>query len=236
MIDIQNGNLPRCLSLKRVALFASKRSIEASRSYVDRTGYFTDFWRKGYAQRQEQTFWCWIAVAASVGSYYAQRPYRYLQEPIYSGARQLNPGSCVAPYNHFPGGDNCNKEGMPDKSLEVIGALEKAIEGKADASLCAGELFNSRPFVVAVFFSKEIPALGNTEGHAVVISAGFNMKESQPQSHPVWEVCNPWDNTRSLENYETFPLYYYGDPKARWAQTCFTKQPTKQPTIHGARK
>ncbi|MCC8374408.1 MULTISPECIES: hypothetical protein [Photorhabdus] len=209
MIDIQNGNLPRCLSLKRVALFASKRSIEA-----DKQPYVTDFWRKGYAQR----------------------PYRYLQEPIYSEVRQLNPGSCVAPYNHFPGGDNCNKEGMPDKSLGAIGALEKAIEGKANASLCIGELFNSRPFVVAVFFSKKVPALGDTGGHVVVISAGFNMKESQPPSHPVWEVCNPWDNTRSLENYEIFPLYYYGDPKARWAQTCFTKQPTKPPTIHEARK
>ncbi|NHB96967.1 hypothetical protein C5470_11310 [Photorhabdus stackebrandtii] len=232
MTDIQNGNLPRCLSLKRVALSASKRSIEA-----DKQPYVTDFWRKGYAQRQEQTFWCWIAVAASVGSYYARRPYRYLQEPIYSGARQLNPGSCVAPYNHFPGGDNCNKEGMPNTSLEVIGALKEEIKGKADFNRCAQELANNSPFVVAVIFSKKIPALGDTGGHAVVISGGFDLvPQSSTNPYPVWEVCNPWDNTKTLENAHIFPLYYYGDSEADWRQTCFTKQPTKQPTIHEARK
>ncbi|CDH01661.1 hypothetical protein [Xenorhabdus bovienii] len=223
MTDIQNSNLPRCLSLKKVALSASKRSIETNSLYSDgKTGYLTDFWSKGYMQRQEQTYWCWIAVAASIGSYYAQKPNYYRQAPIYEKAKNITPpGACVAPYLHFPNNDKCNQEGMPDRSLAMIGAFEKAIKGKGYVPFIITELLNNRPLVVAVFFSHEIASLGDTKGHAVVISAVFNEKPF----HSVWEVCNPWDKTRTLENFKTFPLYYYGDPTAKWEQTCFTKKP-----------
>ncbi|OTA15744.1 hypothetical protein Xvie_02598 [Xenorhabdus vietnamensis] len=223
MTDIQNSNLPRCLSLKKVALSASKRSIETNILYSDgKTGYLTDFWSKGYSQIQEQTYWCWVAVAAGIGSYYAQKPYYYRQTPIYEKAKNITPpGACVAPYRSFPNGSKCNETGMPDKSLASIGALAKKIDGKADGPSILTELLENRPLVIAVFFSHEIASLGNAKGHAVVISAAFN----QNQLYPVWEVCNPWDNTRTLENFATFPSYYYGDPGAYWRETYFTKKP-----------
>ncbi|MCT8344139.1 hypothetical protein LG003_15145 [Photorhabdus kleinii] len=221
MTDIQNGNLPRCLSLKKVALSASKRSIETNILYSDgKTGYLTDFWSKGYSQIQEQTYWCWVAVAASIGSYYAQTPYSHRQASIYEKSNNITPGTCVAPYRTLPK-NNCNKEGDPDNSLAVIGALGQKILGKGYVPALMTELLNDKPFVIAVYFSHPIAKLGNAKGHAVVISSVFNEKPY----HGVWEVCDPWSNTRTLENFDTFPSYYYGDPMARWAETYFTKKP-----------
>ncbi|WP_073533169.1 papain-like cysteine protease family protein [Serratia marcescens] len=213
------NSLPQCLSFTKVDVKTTNSNIHSSQLYGNSSGYFTDLVKNGYGQIQEQSHWCWVACAASIGSYYKEKDFGYRQETIYEMAKDLPLGTCNCPPRTYPNEDTCcNGTGWPSKALGAINAFAKEISGRAPDSSMLTELLQNRPMVMGVRFSYGHDVDGAL-GHAIVLSDAYNEGGGS-----FWKIFDPMFGIQ-IVNYSSFPVGYRGDPLAYWWFTDFTQMP-----------
>jgi hypothetical protein len=150
-------------------------------------------------QHQEQTEWCWAAVAASVADF-NKDPAGWTQCRIANAV--LGSGGCCT------SGGTCNKTAELARSLEVTGHLRAPEVGTLDPSTVGTEMLNENPIGAHVVFPGGI-------GHFVLIT-GF--LDAEPPR--LW-VQDSEVNERSDYEFGEFAQRYRGN--ARWDHSYFTK-------------
>ncbi|PHM49183.1 hypothetical protein [Xenorhabdus miraniensis] len=212
-------SLPQCLSFTKVDVKTAPANIHSSQLDSGDVNYGTGLVKNGYGQLQEQTHWCWVACAASVGSYYMGEAFALRQEAIYEMAKDLPLNTCNDPPRSYPESDErCNGTGWPSKALSVINIFSKEISGQASNIDMSVELIDGRPIVFGVRFSYGHQVDG-AYGHAIVLSDGFNTGEKH-----YWQLFDPMYGVQVV-NLSDFPAGYRGDPLAYWWFTDYTKKP-----------
>ena len=218
MNNVPAKDLPQCLSFRKIEIKTDPPGNISSQLYGNSSGYFTDLVKNGYGQMQEQSHWCWVACAASVGSYYMNKEFGRRQEAIYETAKDLPSGACNCPPRSYSNEDTrCNGTGWPNKALGVINAFSREVSGRASSSDMLLEMLENRPIVMGVKFSYGHDVDG-AFGHAVVISDAYNEGNSS-----FWRIFDPIFSIQIVD-FTSFPTGYRGDPLAYWWFTDFTRR------------
>jgi hypothetical protein len=150
---------------------------------------------------QEQTQWCWAAVAASVSKLYDAKPVSQLQ--VASG--QLERNDCTK-------GNRCNRDGYLMAALKLVGHLREwdALTPATQEQVYT-EVDKQRPLCARLLWSYGV-------GHFVII-VGYAQKD-QSNSRAGLAIADPFWGLSDID-HEDFPtLYAYG---ATWTDTYFTK-------------
>lgn len=217
--------LPQCLTLKEISLNAHQQKIELKINILKNDQNVIRTGAADYGLPQQQTHWCWIAVATLVGDFYKNKKSHFSQSWLYERIKKLKSYSCDENYRTLPQGDKCNKDGDPWDSLGNLGYFA----GMGMDSLrpgimsCVAELKAKRPLVIGVKFSNGIKELDGATAHAMVICGENKSNKGRWR----WEIYDPWYGTQKYFDVETFPKGLYGDARAKWWFTCFTKDRAK---------
>lgn len=211
--------LPRSLSLQHLTLSAAKDENDYGNSQGYYTGYDlgSNYLRSpnSYFENQQQSLWCWIAVASTLGNYYAGG-YRYSQAYLYNYMMRT---SCnVPPHTQAPG-STCNRSGDASLSMNRIGIYASKADGSPGIPNLLEELMNNRPFVVVLEMA--YPSTGVEYLHCVVIDAGFMYNKFS-----YWNVCDPIDGV-NMVRIDTFPQGYPSNfGGSAWYFTFLSKSPS----------
>ncbi|OZI60579.1 hypothetical protein [Bordetella genomosp. 11] len=210
--------LPKGLTLQSLALAAPKGQTAYSNSMGYYTGYDVgaDFLRlpNTYFENQNQGLWCWIAVASTLGNFYAQG-YRYSQAYLYN--RIMNTSCNVAPGTAAPY-STCNMPGDATVSMINVGIYSQTAIDSPGLTPLLGELYEGRPFVVVL--EMQVRPSGDWYLHCVVIDAAFVLN-----GYSYWNVCDPIEGV-NLVRVSVFPQGYPGRwGNSAWYLTMFSKQP-----------
>jgi hypothetical protein len=149
------------------------------------------------AQHQEQTSWCWSAVAVSVNLYYHSAS-GWTQCTLANA--ELGQSSCCT----SGGSSACNRPWYLDRALRRVGNLKSANSGSATLAAVQREIDKCRPFCLRI-------AWNGTGAHFVSVFgyAGSNLT-----------IGDPWYGL-SVQAYAVFPGGYHGG--GTWTHDYYTK-------------
>jgi hypothetical protein len=102
-------------------------------------------------QPQEMSQWCWLAVAATIGDFFAGRPRSHLQCDLAQALVPIPPGTACC---SNPTPPPCNKPGPPSIALRHVGHGQAPpfVRYLAPFPRIANEISNGNP--VAIAFSQ----------------------------------------------------------------------------------
>lgn len=148
-------------------------------------------------QHQQQTQWCWAAVAVSVNLYY-QSGSGWTQCKLANNA--LGQTTCCAD----GGSTQCNQPWYLDAALGIVGNLDSWNSGKATLTAVKTEINGCRPFCLRIGWT-------GGGGHFVAIygHSGNNLN-----------IGDPWYGN-SIQSYAVFPGGYHGG--GTWTHDYYTQ-------------
>jgi hypothetical protein len=148
-------------------------------------------------QHQQQTQWCWAAVAVSVNLYYHPGS-GWTQCKLANTA--LGQATCCV-NGATPA---CNQPWYLDKALQIVGDLASWNAGKAALAAVKSEINGCRPFCLRIGWN-------GGGGHFVAIygHSGSNIN-----------IGDPWYGN-SIQNYPSFPGTYHGG--GTWTHDYYTR-------------
>ncbi|SUA93234.1 hypothetical protein [Pandoraea pulmonicola] len=203
-IPTGDEHLPASLNIQNMPLVETKGQT----SYSNDNGYFTGYDVGGdtlklsnsYFENQQQSLWCWIAVASTLGNFYAGGT-RYTQAYLYNNIQGTN---CNPPYMQAPPYSQCNMSGNAEISMKRINIWQATEIASPGMPILLGELLNGRPFVVVL----EMDVQRNFYLHCVVIDAAFVIY-NQGYRSDYWNVCDPIEGANFV-SVSSFPASYPG--------------------------
>lgn len=157
-------------------------------------------------QSQEQTNWCWAAVASSVCAYYAARGSGALRSQCQIATQFLGLECCITPLpppsEDWPG----NKRFTLQVPLDVLGHFSPPIvRGPLDPRVIAQELERQRPVCCQIEW-------GPNDGHfAVIVGCDFEHNDVT-----VRDPAGTLSGTFPYNGANTFP-------GGRWTETYLSR-------------
>lgn len=148
-------------------------------------------------QHQQQTRWCWAAVAVAVNLYYSPAS-RWTQCSLANAA--LRQTTCCADGTSTP----CNQPWYLDKALQIVNNLALSVAGKAALGSVGSEIDGCRPLGLRIGWH-------GGGGHFVAIYGCADTSIN---------IADPWYGN-SIQNYNLFPTSYHGG--GMWTRTYYTR-------------
>jgi hypothetical protein len=160
-------------------------------------------------QRQEMSEWCWLAVAATVGDFFAGRPRSYQQCNLAQALVPIPPGTVCC---STPPAPPCNKPGPPSIALGHVGHGQTPpfVRYLAPFSRISSEITNGNPVVLAFRQTRTGVA------HVVAVSAAFVSNGKQ-----ILRVDDPARGPPGRTIDYGSPVY--NNIPISWEQTYFTQ-------------
>ena len=155
-------------------------------------------------QHQQETNWCWAAMAASVSSFYTGTDVE--QCTIVNALLENRSCDCCA------NSSACNMGGSPSAALAYTGNLQSVEVGPMAVSEAAAQMGLHRPVAVRIEWG------GASPGAHVVALTGVSVDRT------MIAIQDPWFGS-SLVSYAGFPKNYH-DLGASWTHSTLT-QPKK---------
>lgn len=146
-------------------------------------------------QHQEQSHWCWAAIAASLSVFFQGN----MGTQCAVATRALNQPCCGQPAP-------CNVPGTLEGGMEAAEVLREATETRTPFQQLEVEIENGNPIGVGIGWVQR------GGGHAVTL---YGFMESPSRIY----IADPWFG-RSLMRYPDFPALYQGG--GIWAETGYT--------------
>lgn len=151
-------------------------------------------------QKQQQTQWCWSAVATSTSLFYNPRS-GWTQCILVN--QEFNQNSCCQSGN----GSSCNKPWYLERALQRTGNLERWNAGAASFNQVQQEIDARHPLGVRIGWS-------GGGGHFVILD-GYDAGNGQNLS-----IKDPWYG-QSTYSYNAFKTGYQG--MGSWTHSYYTK-------------
>jgi ABC-type bacteriocin/lantibiotic exporter with double-glycine peptidase domain len=111
-------------------------------------------------QPQEQTEWCWAAVAASIANFYARNNQSKQCDVVNKTLRRTD--CCRDGSSDF-----CNQQVDVDTALSRVGHLQRKQPGQPDFNIVVAEMNAGRPLAVRILWS-------GGGGHVIVVYGATN--------------------------------------------------------------
>ena len=148
-------------------------------------------------QPQQQTQWCWAAVAVSVDLYYHTAS-RWTQCKLANAA--LGQTTCCANGSSL----QCNQPWYLNKALQIVANLASSNAGKASLAAVQAEVKSCRPLALRIGWD-------GGGGHFVAVYgySGNNIN-----------IADPWYGN-SIQSHALFPTAYQGG--GTWTHNYYTK-------------
>lgn len=140
-------------------------------------------------QAQQQTNWCWAAVATSVALFY--NPSSTWTQCTLVNA-ELGETTCCS----NGGSAACNKPWYLDKALQRVGQLDSWSSGAMSFANVRAEIDNSRPLGVRIGWS-------GGGGHFVVVDGYLNDASQQVAIEDPWYGASDMSYTAFSSSYQT---------------------------------
>lgn len=106
-------------------------------------------------QPQEQSEWCWAAVAASIANFYAGNNQLKQCDVVNNALRRTD---CCQDGSS----DSCNQQVDVDSGLSRVGHLQRKQSGQPDFNTVVAEMNAGRPLAVRILWSEG-------GGHAIIV-------------------------------------------------------------------
>lgn len=152
-------------------------------------------------QKQQQSEWCWAAVAVSIDKYF--NPASTLKQcQLVNSALNSNNDACKTP-------TYSNQTFEVANALQIVNRLRLSLPGALSFDQLRQEIDAGRPVCAAI-------AWDSGGGHAVIVDAYKVLPSGACQVH----VSDPL-NPSSFVDFEEFSKRYYGD--GVWKETALTR-------------
>lgn len=153
-------------------------------------------------QQREEGKWNWIAVAASISSYFNPgEPWSQCE----IAAQELGLQCCIQPR---PNG--CDESGLVADAMETAEVLDEEIAGRATFAQARAAILLQQPFGVGIVWQ-------NRARHSVSVY-GYAIYQGQGEQGAELLIGEPWPAIGdSWVPYATFPQNYLGG--GAWAET-----------------
>jgi hypothetical protein len=152
-------------------------------------------------QHQQQSEWCWAAVAASVQQFFVQDPNptrRMTQCAVANMVLPGNPKCCDGP-------EDCNKPAKLEDALTKIHKWRNTLEVALTFEEVQREIDRGRPVCAQITW--------NSGGGHFVVVGGYRVLASGAQQLYIADPLNP----SNLVDFDEFSVAYYGE--GVWTET-----------------